>query len=51
LIVTRPTGNVTHPEGKHRAECGRPNCPWTFESERDGEAAHALMEHDEREHS
>jgi hypothetical protein len=51
LIVTRPTGNVTHPEGKHRAECGRPNCPWVFESERDGEAAHALMEHDEREHS
>lgn len=46
-----PIGNVTHDEATHRAQCIREDCTWTFESTKDGEAAHRLMEHNAEEHA
>lgn len=44
------TAGRVHPTAdKTTAECA--NCPETFESEKPGEAAHWLMEHNTEEHS
>lgn len=43
-------GKVTTVDGTHRAVCAREGCPWAFESTKDGEAAHELMEHNAEEH-
>jgi len=45
-----PTGNVTHTEATHRAQCLREDCPWVIETPVDGKAAHELMEHNTEEH-
>jgi len=44
-------GKVTHDGATHRAQCLREDCPWTFESTKDGEAGHQLMEHNTDEHT
>lgn len=44
-------GKVTNVDGTHTAICAREGCPWTFETTKDGEAAHELMDHNEKEHS
>lgn len=44
-------GNVTHKKGVHTARCAVEGCPWTAESERDGDVAHELMEHNAEEHA
>lgn len=44
-------GKVTHDGATHRAQCLREDCPWTFESTKDGEAGHQLMEHNTEEHA
>lgn len=33
------------------AECSDPECPWTYETTKPGEAAHKLMEHNAEEHA
>jgi len=47
----KPLGDVTHAEGVHRAVCAVEDCPFVFESEKDGEAAHELMAHNAEEHA
>lgn len=44
-------GKVTHDGATHRAQCLREDCPWTFESTKDGEAGHQLMEHNTDAHA
>ncbi len=46
-----PIGKVTHAKGVHRAVCAHEGCPWTIEDTKDGEAAHELMDHNEKEHN
>lgn len=43
-------GGVTHAFGVHTARCAREDCPWVFETPKDGDAAHALVEHNAAEH-
>lgn len=44
------TAGRVHPKAdKTTAECA--NCDWTVESEKPGEAAHLLMEHNQEEHT
>lgn len=44
-------GDVTHKDGVHRAVCAHEGCPWSAESERDGDVAHELMDHNATEHA
>jgi len=49
--MTAGLGNVTHKMGVHTARCAVEDCPWVFETPTDGDAAHALADHHEKEHS
>lgn len=47
----RIVGGVDHNDGTHKATCSKKDCPWTYETTIDGEAAHKLMEHVGEEHA
>ena len=49
--MTSDIGKVTHEMGVHKARCAVEGCPWVFETPKDGDAAHALMNHNAEEHA